>query len=181
MLSIGPTLQPPTQFSGFSGSPDTLKAMVRAVHGPRGEQSILVRSVTEQIVSGLQPKDYLGEIRAVRNWVAENVRYLNDPLHVELIKDPQRIIEEVRDRGYGSGDCDDIACLECTMWLQLGRIAEFVVAGFGAAGHYSHVFGRAKEPKSGQWIVGDPVAGTDERTMLERITTYETWSLDEPQ
>jgi transglutaminase-like putative cysteine protease len=176
---LSPQPQPQVVFSDFSGSPDTLRAMIRAAHGPRGEQSVLVRAATEAATSGLVPKDYLGEIVAVRNWVAENVRYMNDPLHVEWVKDPQRLIEE-RMHGEAVGDCDDIATLIATMCLQLGRICEFVVAGFGEPGHFSHVFVRVLEPKSGQWIVCDPVAGTNERQMLQRVTTYETWSLDEP-
>jgi Transglutaminase-like superfamily len=156
-----------------------LKEMVRAVHGVRGEQSILVRSVTEEVVSGLQPKDYLGEILAIRYWVTENVRYVNDPLHVEVVKDPERIVEEIMGRGQAAEDCDGIALLIATMCLQVGRAAEFVVAGFGEPGHYSHVFVRVKEPRTNQWIVCDPVAGSDERGMLDRVTTFYTKSLDE--
>lgn len=171
--------KPPTTLAGFQGHPDTLRAMVRAVQGVRGEQSILVRSVTEEIVQHLQPKDYLGEILAIRFWVTEHVRYVNDPLHVEIVKDPERLVEEVIARGQASGDCDDIASLIGTMCLQVGRVVEFVVVGFGEAGHYSHVFVRVKEPRSGQWIVCDPVAGTDERGMLDRVTTFYTKTLDE--
>jgi hypothetical protein len=174
------SLQPPTILSGFTGAPDTLREMLRAAHGERGEKSFLVRTVTERIVAGLVPKDYLGEIVAIRNWVAENIRYTNDPLHVELVKDPQRLIEEWQHSGTALADCDEIACLIATMCMQVGRVCEFVVAGFGEAGHYSHVFVRVLEPKSGKWIVCDPVAGTNERSMLGRVTTYETWSLDEP-
>ncbi len=173
------SLQPPTTIAGFSGAPDTLKAMVQAAQGDRGERSMLVRSMTEEIVKGLVPKDYLGEIIAIRNWVAEHVRYMNDPLHVELVKDPQRLVEEYLERGVAIADCDEIACLIATMALQIGRLPEYVVAGFGAPGHYSHVFVRVLEPKSGKWIVCDPVAGTNEAQMLGRVTTYETWSLDE--
>jgi hypothetical protein len=173
------SLQPPTTISGFTGAPDTLDAMVQAAHGDRGERSMLVRSMTEEITKGLVPKDYLGEIVAIRNWVAQYVRYMNDPLHVELVKDPERLIEEYLARGVAVADCDEIACLIATMALQIGRVCEYVVAGFGAPGHYSHVFVRVLEPKSGKWIVCDPVAGTNERQMLGRITTYETRSLDE--
>jgi len=58
-------------------------------------------------------------------------------------------------------------------------VVEFVIVGFGEAGQYTHVFVRIKEPRSGQWIVCDPVAGSDERGMLERVTTFYTKSLDE--
>lgn len=170
---------PPVRLSRFTGSPDTLNKMRQQAWGPRGEQSMRVRAVTEDAVSGVRPKDYLSEILAVRNYGMTHLRYLNDPLHVELIKDPERIVEEIQENGRALVDCDEIAELLATMLMQLGRVSEFVVVGFGAQGEYSHVFTRVKEPKSGQWIVCDPVAGSDERTMLSRVTTYEIWSLDE--
>jgi hypothetical protein len=170
---------PAVRLSRFNGSPDTLNRMREQAWGPRGEQSMVVRALTEDVVSGIRAKDYMGEILAVRNFGMTHLRYLNDPLHVELIKDPQRIVEEIRENGRALVDCDESAELIATMLMQLGRKAEFVVVGFGAAGDYSHVFARVKEPKSGGWIVCDTVAGSDERTMLSRVTTYESWSLDE--
>ena len=181
--------QPPFQLSGFRGAPTTLEAMVAAAQGPRGEQSMLVRSVQEEVVSRVAAKDYLGEILAIRNWATEHVRYTNDPLHVELVKDPQRMCEEILSRGKGNifdpravavGDCDDIAVLIGTMCLQIGRVCEYVAVGFGEKGHYSHVFVRVKEPKSDTWIVCDPVAGTDEVAMLSRVKHHWFVSLDEP-
>jgi hypothetical protein len=172
--------EPPHTLSGFSGHPDTLAAMVQVAQGPRGEQSMLVRSLLEDVILSVRTKDYLGEILAVRYWVTEWVRYANDMMHVEMVKDPQRLCEEIIARGQAVGDCDDIATLIGTMCLQLGREAEFVVVGFNGPGSYSHVFTRVKEPRSGKWIVCDPVAGTDERGMLERVSAYYTVSLDEP-
>ncbi len=177
--------------SGFQGPEDTVRAMIAAVNGPRGERSMKVRSVTEQLVHQLQPKDYLSELLAVRNWVATHVRYANDSLTTEVVKDPQRMIEEILARGKAVGDCDDIANLIACMCQQLGREAEFVTAGFGApyricsggscryGANYSHVFARAKEPKSQRWIVLDPVAGTDEDKMLRRVTSWRAWRIDE--
>lgn len=170
---------PTVRLESFRGSSDTLETMRKHVWGPRGEQSGLVRQMTEEVVAGIRPKDYLSEILAIRNFATSHVRYVNDPLHVEYIKDPQRMVEEIRATGMTSADCDEIASLIATMALQLGRQAEFVVVGFGAPGQYSHVFARVKEPKTGKWIVTDPVAGSDERTMLSRVKTYEIWSLDE--
>jgi hypothetical protein len=53
-----------------------------------------------------------------------------------------------------------------------------VTVGFGAPGKYSHVFCRVREPKSGTWIVCDPVAGTDEAKMLRKVTTSRIWRID---
>jgi hypothetical protein len=170
----------PYTLSGFTGATDTLRAMVEAAQGLRGEKSMVMRGVVDEIVAGIQPKDYLGEIVAVRNWFAQNVRYSNDPLHVELVKDPQTLIEEYFQRGIAIGDCDDLACGIGTAHLLLGRECEAVAVGFGAPGQYSHVFERAREPRTGAWIICDPVAGTREREMASRVTTYEIWSFDEP-
>jgi len=170
---------PPHTLSGFTGAPDTMRAMVRAVQGPRGEQSVLVRRMTEDVVREIYPKDYLGEIIAIRQWVATNLRYANDPVHVEYIGDPQRLAEDIQAHGKAVGDCDDIASLIACMALQVGRVAEFVCVGFGAPHEYSHVWTRVLESKSGKWVCCDPVAGLTEREMLGRVASFECWSLDE--
>lgn len=152
--------------------------MQKAVRGPRGERSPLVRSTAEEIVRHLQPKDYLSEILALRYWCATHVRYANDGLTTELVKDPARICEEVVARGLAVGDCDDMATLIAALGRALGREAKFGTVGFGAPQQYSHVFALLKEPKTRQWIVCDPVAGTDEAMMLRRVKTHRFWEID---
>jgi len=171
---------PPYRLTRFAGHPDTIRAMVEAVQGPRGEQSLLVRQATEDVIRGIEGKDYLGEILAIRYWVTEKVRYSGDPLHVELIRDPQALIEEIQAHGRATADCDELCLLIACMCMQVGRVAEAVVVGFGRPGEYSHVFPRVKEPRSGAWVVLDPVAGSDERGMLNNVTTFYTVSFDEP-
>jgi hypothetical protein len=177
-----PTELPPptTTLSGFNGAHDTLRTMVALAHGERGEQNMWLKGVAEEIVRHVQPKDYLGEILAIRYWVAEHVRYVNDPLHVEAIKDPTRLTEEILAHGVALADCDEIALLIGTLNLLVGRVAEFIVAGFGEPGQYSHVFARVMEPRTNTWIICDPVAGTEERAMALRVTSWEAWSLDDP-
>lgn len=180
---------PPTALRSFMGPEDTIREMVRAARGERGERSTLVRSMTEQVVHQLQPKDYLSELIAIRNWVASHVRYTNDSLTTEVVKDPQRMVEEILARGKAVGDCDDIGLLIATMVRQVGREAEYITVGFQGpklwkrarqwdTNDFSHVFARALEPKSRQWIVLDPVAGTDEAKMLRRMTTWRAWRID---
>lgn len=171
---------PPTVLRSFSGPEDTIVEMRKAILGARGERSIRVRTMTESAVRGLQPKDYLSEILAVRHFVTRRIRYLNDPSAVELVKDPERLVEEIELVGTAAGDCDDICTLIATMTRQLGRAAELVTVGFDITrpGNFSHVFARVKEPKSGKWIVCDPVAGTTESAMLSRVTTFKAWRID---
>lgn len=168
---------PPTVIRPFHGPQDTIEEMIRACLGPRGEQSTLVRSLKDHVVRGLPSKDYLSEILAVRNFAATFVKYSNDAVGVEQVQDPERIAEQIVKHGRAVGDCDDIALFMGCMTRQLGRQTEFVTVGFGVPGNYSHVFTRAKEPKSGLWIVLDPVAGTDEAGMLARVTTWKNWPI----
>jgi hypothetical protein len=168
---------PPTVIRPYGGPADTVREMIRAITGPRGEQSTLVRSVKDHIIRNVQPKDYLSEILAVRNFVHEKCKYSNDALGVEQVQDPERQCDQIIKYGKVVDDCDDAATLMAALMRQLGRETEIVIVGFGAEGHYTHVFIRVKEPKSGKWIVCDVVAGTDEESMLRRVTTYQIWKL----
>lgn len=169
--------KPPTTIRPFHGPADTVRTMIDAIVGDRGERSSLVRGVKDHIVREVQPKDYLSEILAVRNWVHEKCKYSNDALGVEQVQDPERICDQIIKHGKAVVDCDDVATIMGALMRQLGREVEIVIVGFGAPGSYSHVFVRVKEPKSGQWIVCDPVAGTDEASMLRRVTTQQIWKL----
>lgn len=176
---------PPHAISGFRGPRHTLEVMTQKASGPRGEQSIRVRQFTEAVVRGVEPKDYLGEILAVRNVFLQRsprtghplFRYTNDPRHVELVKDPERLVEEVEAYGSTLADCDEIACLAGTMGLCLGREVEWVALGF-KPGALSHVAVRIKEPKSGQWVFVDPVAGPKEQDAARRAQNIHFWSVD---
>jgi hypothetical protein len=174
----GLTDSPPTRFGAFRGPQTTIDTMRQLCLGSRGERSMLVRGAVEYCTRGLLNKDYLSEVLSIRNFVAERVRYQNDPVGLELVKDPQRLVEEMARYGIAVGDCDDMALLLATMARQLGREAEFITVGFGPPNHFSHVFARVKEPKTGKWIVLDPVAGTRETPMLARVTTWRPWKID---
>lgn len=165
----------------FHGAPDTLEQMRQNAWGLRGEKSFAVRRLAEEVVRDVWPKDYLGEILAIRNFCTPRIRYTNDPLHVEWVRDPEALAERIRVDGVVLADCEEIAQMIATMALALGRRADFVVVGFGKRGQFSHVFSRIQEPKTGQMIITDPVAGTDERSMADRVTTWQEWSLDEWQ
>jgi hypothetical protein len=159
--------------------------MERAALGARGEQSHRVRQFAEEVTRHVEPKDYLGEIIAIRNVFLQRspktgaplFRYMNDPLHVELVKDPERLITEVDQHGSTVADCDELACLAGTLCLVVGRVVEFVALGF-APRSLSHVGARVREPKSGQWIWVDAVAGPKEREAADRAKNVVFWSLD---
>jgi len=172
-------VEPKVSLGRFAGTDDTLKLMRDYALGAEGEKNIVVRQMTERIIAHVAPKDYLSEILAIRAWcTGPHLRYTNDQRHVELVKTPYRIVSEILSSGVSLVDCDDTATLIATMGMQIGREASFAVVGFGSPGRYTHVFARLREPKTGQWIVCDPVAGPNESRMLKQVKTFKVVSVD---
>lgn len=176
-----------SRLSQFQGPRDTLAAMSRAALGDRGERSVRVRRFAQQLTSHIEPKDYLGEILAVRNVCLQRspvtgaplLRYVNDPLHVEYIQDPERLVADIETTGSAQCDCDEVACFAGTLGLVLGREIEWVAVGF-SPGSLSHVGVRIKEPKSGQWVWIDPVAGPREAMAARRARERVFWKVQSP-
>jgi hypothetical protein len=71
------------------------------------------------------------------------------------------VLDIIRD-GSVACDCDEYACLAGAMLLCCGRKARFVAMGF-SSGSLSHVAVCGEEPKTGQWILLDGVAGPREK------------------
>lgn len=177
---------PPSRLGLYGGPYDTFKAMARAALGNRGERSPVVGAFKDKVVRYIQPKDYVGEMVAVRNALLQPspftgqplLRYTNDPRHVEWVKDPQTLVEEINRFGAGTCDCDESATFLAALLLQLGREVEFVGLGFGPGDQLTHVGVRAREPKTGRWVWFDTVAGPREREAAERAKRIVTYSLD---
>ena len=177
---------PTSELRPFAGARDTLSLMSEKALGEHGERSILVRTFTTWVVAELWPKDYLGEILAIRNVLlqpsptrrgAALFRYTNDPRHVELVKTPERMVREIIEQGTTAVDCDELSLMAATMLLQVGRKVEYVALGF-APDALTHVGLRAQEPKSHAWIWIDAVAGERERAAAEGAKQLLVWSLD---
>lgn len=177
-----PSLDPGRPWlSSFKGTDDTLRLMVQYARGPEGEQNARVRQWAEAMVRLLRPKDYLSEILSIRGWcTGPQLRYTNDARHVEMVKTPLRILNEIEEFGVSLVDCDDIATLIAALGMSLGRNATYTTAGFSRADpQYTHVFARLQEPRSGKWVVCDPVAGTREKQMLSSAVRFKHLSVDE--
>lgn len=177
---------PPVSTRPFRGAKDTLGLMAKLALSDRGEKSIVVRRFTEWVTRDVWPKDYLGEILAIRHILVQPsasrpgtplFRYVNDPRHVEFVKDPQRMVEEITQFGTTAVDCDEQALMCATMALQLGRRPQFVALGF-SPGSLTHVACRVQEPKSSEWIWMDSVAGPREREAAEKSKQILVWDLD---
>lgn len=177
---------PNADIGPFRGARDTLRLMGTMALGDRGERSPIVRAFTTWVIADIWPKDYNGELLAIRNVFVQQspmrpgtplFRYTNDPRHVEFVKDPLRQVEEILQHGTTATDCDESACMAATMALVIGRKVEFVALGF-APDSLTHVGVRVQEPKSGKWIWMDSVAGPREKEAAQRAKEILVWSLD---
>lgn len=131
--------------AGRAGTIATLKRMKElaraAVRAP--DQSIRNRAISIFHDEGIPPRAYMREADALQRFVRDAIRYLRDPVNLELVQAPQRTLE------IGAGDCDDKATLLASMLLATGKPARFLALGF-KGGPLSHVL---VEMKSGnRWI-----------------------------
>lgn len=139
---------------------DIINGMMKfAIEGGRSPNIILLaQNICKNVTSG----DYASEVLALNYWVYQNVRYISDPTNVELVKDPERLIQT------GSGDCDDIAVLCAALLLAVGKTPAFMLVAFNGSPMPSHVFALAKTPSG--WVPLDPVANRVTAKMMKDAT-----------
>lgn len=183
----------PGSVETYRGTDHTVATMIRLAKGtvdPRemvqkslvGERSIPVRRHTEQIVGNLRPKDYSSEVIAVCRWWGNAGRYTRDPRHVEMLRSPERLIDDAI-AGKLACDCDEYALAVATGCLTIGARVQFVTVGFsprvpGRPKVHTHVFCRAQDPRTKVWWVLDPVAGRRTSQMLSRVKQYTAFEVE---
>jgi hypothetical protein len=141
---------------------------------------LVTRRFVEWACQGVPSKDYLSEYLAIHNVLRQRCRYMRDPRTVELVKAPYLVFEEILSGGRPSLDCDDFgACEEAAILSVGGQVGLATVAFkdqfYDGRRQYSHVFARAKEPRSNTWIVLDPVAGDGTKDMLAKVRAAAIW------
>lgn len=169
----------------FRGAPHTVAHIKRVAVEAQGYYP--VRLLAEDIIGYLGNKDYLSEILAIYYWVLSHVRYANDPRNVELVRSPSEILRRLklnvarlRQGWRPSLDCDDLTALLLALFLSIGRECQVVTVAFKTAIYrgeqqYQHVYIRVREPRTGTWIVLDPVAAEDASEMLRRVKHVKIW------
>ena len=142
-----------------------------------------VRQLAEVICAGLPSKDYVGEYQAYYYFMlGPHVRYMRDPRTVELVRDPSLVARKILAGEIVSLDCDDMDGVLSSLVLSGGGSCQSVTVAFknmfhGGARQYSHVFCEAQDPRSGRWIVLDPVAGRNTKEMLSRVVAHKKWPI----
>jgi Transglutaminase-like superfamily len=156
---------------GYLGTQTTLKhiqALIRA-----GAKDFYVRQKAIDILleKAIKPKNYWGEIKALFEWMQQNVRYTKDPFRVEVLHSARRLLE------LRAGDCDDMTILLGSMLESIGHPVRLVVTGPDPLRPklFSHIYLEAFH--QGQWIPLDatmPYAiGWEPRTVVKQVIPIE--------
>jgi hypothetical protein len=135
---------------GYPGTMTTARYIIELIK--RGAKDFSVRQKAINIYRGygVKPKNYLGEISALFDWVKNNVRYTKDIFKVELLHSARRMLQ------LRAGDCDDMTILLGAMLESTGHKVRLVLVGSNPKRRkqFSHIY--LETEHMGQWIPLDP-------------------------
>jgi transglutaminase-like putative cysteine protease len=109
--------------AGYAGTQRTVRDIQRLIR--EGARDFFVRqhAIDVLLERQVRPRDYIGEIKALFEWVQRNVRYTKDPFCVEVLHSAPRMLE------LRAGDCDDMAILLGAMLEAIGHPVRLVLTG----------------------------------------------------
>lgn len=131
--------------AGRAGTIATLKHMREFVRAALRAPDQRIRQTALMILrdARVPARKWNAELAALLQFVQDRVRYVRDPVGLELVQAPERTLD------IGQGDCDDKSTLLAALLMATGHPARFTVVGFRGK-PYSHVF---VEAKSGlRWV-----------------------------
>jgi hypothetical protein len=135
--------------TGYAGTLRTAAFMARLIRD--GARDFRVRRTALDILKrrAVRAKDYLAEIKALFEWVQQNLRYTKDTYQVEVLHSARRLLE------LGAGDCDDFSILLGSMLEAIGHPTRLVLTGPNPRRPraFSHVYVEAF--CNGRWIALD--------------------------
>ncbi|AMK78440.1 MULTISPECIES: transglutaminase-like domain-containing protein [Methylomonas] len=122
--------------SGYPGTLQTVEQVCELIK--TGAKDFTVRQSAIDILRqrAVKPKDYLAEIKALFEWVQQNIRYTKDTFRVEVLHSAKRMLE------LRAGDCDDMTILLGSMLEAIGHPVRLVLSGANPArpDQFSHIY-----------------------------------------
>jgi predicted transglutaminase-like cysteine proteinase len=132
---------------GDAGTDQTVREMIRMVESGRADLGINDAALSIIRAANVRQKDYAGEITALFRWVRDRVRYVKDPIAVELVRNARETLKR------RAGDCDDKAVLLATLLQSIGHNTRFKVVAT-RPGDFHHVL--IEVSHKAQWVPLDP-------------------------
>lgn len=120
--------------NGRAGTLATLKTMRQLVRDSlrAPAQTIRLQAISILREARVPARQYRREADVLQQWVRDRIRYLKDPVGIELVQAPERTLQ------IGMGDCDDKATLLAALLCASGHPSNFVAVAFDG-GPLSHV------------------------------------------
>ena len=113
---------------GDEGTRQTVQRMIDMTRDARANP--IVRNQAVSLARGVLPRDTVGQIRAIRDFLREHVHFLADQIDVEWLHRPADLLVDIERRYYVMADCDDVAMLGASLGGAIGLPARFVIIGF---------------------------------------------------
>lgn len=104
-------------------------------------------SLTHPVVRRMAEESAMNEhnlidLKKLFSSLRASIRYVKDPVGAEYIKAPWVMADEIRERGYATGDCDDLSCLAYSLLRSIGVPARLVVGWYDGHPNPSHIWVR---------------------------------------
>ena len=170
-MSRTPTIRLEKIPGGYDGTLRTIEHIVELIK--QGAKDFHVRQTAIDILvqRAVKPKDYLGEIKALFEWVQQKVRYTKDTVRVEVLHSAHRMLE------LRAGDCDDMAILLGAMLESIGHPVRLVLSGPDPLKQdlFTHIY--VEVFHKGRWIPLDATMphpmGWAPRALVKKIIAIE--------
>ena len=110
------------------------------------KKSPIVRAAAIRMVQEVPEKDYVGQLRAIYSYVADenNIKFMRDISGVETLQNPEITLskEMSEARGLGAGDCDDQVLLITSLLQSIGfrNIKMRIVTYTPTDSEYRHIY-----------------------------------------
>lgn len=118
--------------SGTSGAIATLRVMRDFARASVRNPNQVIREQACSLVADLPPRQWMAQIRRLHEFVRDSIRYVHDPVDVELVQTPETLLKSRQ------GDCDDKSTLLAALLTSIGHPSRYVALGFDGNG-FSHV------------------------------------------
>ena len=117
---------------GVAGTRETLKLMADIVRSYKKDSTI--RQMAGDLVQYCPSQSFMQEVKAIFQWVKNNVRYLQDVNEIETLQTPDVTLNIRR------GDCDDHSVLLASLLESIGHPCRFIALGYSQPGQFEHVY-----------------------------------------
>jgi transglutaminase-like putative cysteine protease len=126
----------------------------------------IVKETAVKIIRDIPPQDNFSQIKALFDYVRDNVKYVKDIYGIEEIQTPSRMIKNIEQK-KAFGDCDDMALLLASLLYNVGFKTRFVVIATTPK-RYNHI--RTEVYYNDYWL---PLEATSKKPIGYKMISYE--------